>query len=360
MSLGLILPVSTACEAGLFAVEDAGGAGVVEALVAGDLDDGALGGEVALHDDEAAGGLERVRPRADDGLAGGFDGEGGFFGEGPAGDCRLGRMQKAFFHKPTGEDAGAAGGLVVAGDVLAAGGEVADEGGALGDAVEVEDVERDGELAGDGDEVQDGVGGAARRADGGDGVFERLAGEDLARGEAGAGEVHDHAAGGAAGFVLVRVHRGDAGEEHGRDAEELAGHGHGVGGELPAAGSGAGAGDGLDGFELRVGDAAGGVGADGLEDVLDGDVDEVGAGGFGGGFAVRADAQVAGRDAAAVEHEAGDVEAGEGHDGAGHVLVAAGDADDAVEEVAAGDEFDGVGDDFARDQAWPSCPGCPW
>ena len=59
---------------------------------------------------------------------------------------------------------------------------------------------------------------------------------------------------------------------------------------------------------------------------------------------------MAGGDAAAVEHEAGDVEAGEGHDGGGHVLVAAGDADEAVEGVAAGDEFDGVGDDFAGDE----------
>ncbi len=49
--------------AGVFGVEDAGGAGVVEALVAGDLDDAALGGEVAAEDDEAAGGFEGVRPR---------------------------------------------------------------------------------------------------------------------------------------------------------------------------------------------------------------------------------------------------------------------------------------------------------
>ena len=47
----------------LFVVEDAGGAGVVEALVAGDLDDAAFGREVAAQDDEAAGGLERLVPR---------------------------------------------------------------------------------------------------------------------------------------------------------------------------------------------------------------------------------------------------------------------------------------------------------
>ena len=92
-----------------------------------------------------------------------------------------------------------------------------------------------------------------------------------------------------------------------------------------------------------------GVGADGFEDLLDGDVDGLGGGGVGG-LVVGADVHVAGGDGAAVEHEAGDVEAGEGHDGGGHVFVAAGDADEAVEGVAAGDEFDAVGDDFAGDE----------
>ncbi len=167
--------------------------------------------------------------------------------------------------------------------------------------------------------------------------------------EAGAGEVHDEAAGLAAGFGFVRRHGGDAGELHGRDAEELAGHGHGVGGELAAAGSGAGTGGGFEGFELVVVDLSGGVGAHAFEDLKDGDL-------FGGAVGLR---ELAGSDGAAVEHEAGDVEAGEGHDGGGHVLVAAGDADEAVEGVAARDEFDGVGDDFAGDRARPSCPAVP-
>ena len=101
------------------------------------------------------------------------------------------------------------------------------------------------------------------------------------------------------GLVLFWRHGGDAGDLDGRDAEELAGHGHGVGGELAAAGSGAGAGCGFDGFELVVVDLAGGVRADAFEDVEDGDL-FVGAVGL---------AELAGRDGAAVEHEAGDVEA---------------------------------------------------
>ena len=49
--------------------------------MAGDLDDAAVGREVAAEDDEAAGGLERLVPVVDDGLAGCFDGGVGFFGE---------------------------------------------------------------------------------------------------------------------------------------------------------------------------------------------------------------------------------------------------------------------------------------
>ena len=80
-----------------------------------------------------------------------------------------------------GEETRAAGLLVVLRGVLAAGREVADEGRALGDVVEVVHGERDVELARDGDEVEHGVGAAAGGGDGGDGVLDGLAGEDFAR-----------------------------------------------------------------------------------------------------------------------------------------------------------------------------------
>jgi hypothetical protein len=175
--------------------------------------------------------------------------------------------------------------------------------------------------------MENGVGAAARGCDGGDGVIDGLAVDDLWGGEAGADQVHDEAASLARGFVFFRRHGGDAGELHGRDAEKLAGHGHGVGGELSAAGSGAGAGGGFESFEFVVVDLSGGVRAHAFEDLQDGDL-------FGGAVGLL---EMAGGDAAAVEHEAGDVEAGEGHDGGGHVLVAAGNADDAVKGVAASD-----------------------
>ena len=64
MSPALDLLVLDRAEAVLFGLEDAGRAGLLAALGAGDLDHGALGGEVAAHDRQAAFGLERVVERA--------------------------------------------------------------------------------------------------------------------------------------------------------------------------------------------------------------------------------------------------------------------------------------------------------
>ena len=89
-------------------------------------------------------------------------------------------VERPALDEALGEEARAAGVLVVLGGVLAAGGEVADEGGVLGDAVEVVHGEGDVELVRDGDEVEDGVGAAAGGGDGGDGVLDGLAGDDLA------------------------------------------------------------------------------------------------------------------------------------------------------------------------------------
>ena len=88
----------------------------------------------------------------------------------------------------------------------------------------------------------------------------------------------------------------------------------------------------------------GGVLADRLEDLLDRHV-----------LAVEA-ARV---DRAAVEHHAGDVEARERHDGAGIVLSQPLMQTMRVEEVAARDELDRVGDDLAADEAEVFIPLVP-
>jgi len=92
------------------------------------------------------------------------------------------------------------------------------------------------------------------------------------------------------------------------------------------------------------------VRAHAFEDVEDGDVFAAAVGLL----------EVAGRDAAPESMMPGMSRRAMAMMVAGHVLVAAGDADDAVEEVAAGYEFDGVGNDFAGDERGFHALRCPW
>ena len=183
--------------------------------------------------------------------------------------------------------------------------------------------------------MQDAVGRAARGADAGDRVFQRLAGDDLARPDV-LGEDVDHQLADFLGDrLLVVVFGRDHRRAAGADPQRLEGAGHRVGGELAAAGAGAGAGDALQLVQFLVGHVAGVVGADRLEDVEDGDVAAV---------------PVAGGDRAAVEQHRGHVEPGQRHRAAGDRLVAGAEGDDRVELVAARHQLDRVGDHLAADQ----------
>ncbi len=111
---------------------------------------------------------------------------------------------------------------------------------------------------------------------------------------------------------------------------------HRVSGVLAAARAGPRARDLLHLVQLVERDLARAIGADGFEDRDHGRV---------------ADALVRARiDRAVVEDHARPVEAAQGHRRARDRLVAADQADDAVEQVAAHDELDRVGDDLAADQ----------
>ena len=191
------------------------------------------------------------------------------------------------------------------------------------------------DLAGDREQVEHAVRRAAGAGDRGDRVLERVARQDLRRPDVVADELHHELARLARRLGLRRVRRRDAGEAARADAEEVDHDRHRVGGELAAARAGAGAGDRLERVHLLVGHRPGGARADRLEDVLDRHVAALVA---------------AGRDRAVVEDEAGDVEPRERHRAGGDRLVAADEADEAVEQVARDDELDRVGDHLARDQ----------
>ena len=128
------------------------------------------------------------------------------------------------------------------------------------------------------------------------------------------------------------MQRGNSVESRGADPEEVERGGHRVRGELPPARACARACGALELVQVIVAHLPDGVGADGLEDVLDCDV---------------APAETPRRDRAVVERETGKVEARERHDRGGNRLVAADEADEAVEEVPARHELDRVGDHLA-------------
>src|SRR5262249_26692438 len=141
-----------------------------------------------------------------------------------------------------GDDRDAARGIDVGGNVLSAGFDIHENGGAGQDGLEIVDGEGHFGFARHGQQMQHGIGGARGAGDSGDGVFECFSGADVARAEIVAHGVHNDAAAAHADvfFALVKLRYG--GGTHRGKANQLHDGGHGVGGELSAAGAGARAG----------------------------------------------------------------------------------------------------------------------
>ena len=107
-------------------------------------------------------------------------------------------------------------------------------------------------FVGDREQVQHGVGRAAGGRDGGDGVLERVARDDLTRPHAAPQHVHHHARRRAAPTpTLSSSVAGTLALPNGEMPRHLAHGGHRVGGELAAAGAGARAGLPLERVEVR-------------------------------------------------------------------------------------------------------------
>ena len=213
--------------------------------------------------------------------------------------------------------------------------EVGEERCLRGDFVEILQRERDTGIGGDREKMQHGVGGAAGRGDTGDGIVQRFACDDLFRANVFFQEAHHELAAIEGDFAFARIGGGNFVCAHRRNSEEGDRGGHGVGGELAAARAGAGTGFVFEFAELLDGHLAGSAGADGFEDVQNGDVAAV---------------VVSGENRAAVERKRRDIQARESHHGAGDGLIAAADRDDGVEGVGAHEKLDGIGDHFARNQ----------
>ena len=127
MSPASILPGLDRGEAVLLALEHPRRAGLALALGAGELDDGALGREVAAQDREPALGLERIGERAHDLLAVFLDRGGGLLADRPAADRDRVLVQDPGLGEAVEDQRHAAGAVEVGGDEAPAGLQVGEQ-----------------------------------------------------------------------------------------------------------------------------------------------------------------------------------------------------------------------------------------
>ena len=318
---------------GFGVVEADGSAGEAGVVHGGDFEDDAVGGDVAEADLDVGVGFEGLFQGGDEDLVlGDGRGVGEVFGEGLTSDGEAVAIEEAAVVEVLQEHGGAADAVEVAHGAEAAGGEVAEDGGFAADGLDVAEGEVDAGFEGEGEDVEDAVGRAAHGDEGGGGVDEGAAGEDVSRADVAFEEEADGLAD-AEAFGAFGVVDGGAGGGIGEgEADGFHGDAPGVegGGDAAAAGSGAGGADDLFGF-LEGHGAVGGAGGD-VVDIED-----------GGGFAFVA----AGHDGTSVDDEAWVVGAGEGHGEAGAIFVTVMQADDGVVAMGGADEFGAVGDDVA-------------
>ena len=244
-------------------------------------------------------------------------------------------MHEARVEQRLHDDGDAADAVDVGHHEPAEGLEVADVRDLAADAVEVVEGQVDLGLAGDGEQVEDGVGRSAQRHDDGDGVLEGRLGHDLAGGDALAQHADDGLARAVREAVSTSVHgrgRGTSGQAH---ADRLGDTGHRVGGVHASARALARTDRTLDAVDLLAGDLAGQAGADGLEGVDDRDVVAV---------------DLTGHGRAGVEEDTGQVESRRRHQHPRERLVAACEQHRAVEPLRHHHRLDRVRDDLAADQ----------
>ncbi|CQR33060.1 hypothetical protein THICB1_30021 [Thiomonas arsenitoxydans] len=334
---GLDLAGQNGFERALLVVEHARGAGHAGFFQPGDLGHAAVFGQIALEDGQVAVGVHRLVDGANHVLL--RAGLGGnvpeILGHSLAVDGDAVAMQYTGFKQNFHHLRNAASAVQIGGDISARGLHVAEHWGALANHLEVFDGKRHFGGMRNGQQMQHRVGRAARGHDHGSSVFQRLAGDDVARLQPGAHRGEQRLARIARGLHFFLMHIRHGGRVRQRHAHGLDGAGHGVGGVHAAAGAAGGHRALLDGVEIGIAHTPGGVFAHGLED--------------------RDDVQIlalvmARQNGAAIDENTRHIAAQHTDHGAGHVFVAAAHGDHAVHPLALHAGLDAVGNDFARHQ----------
>ena len=215
---------------------------------------------------------------------------------------------------------------------LACGTNVEQVVGATVQTIEVVGGHLDAKLAGNRGDVQQRVGGTGDGAVDHDEVLEGLLGHDVARAQVVLGEPHGLTAGLAGKLAQVRASCGQQGGTGEHKAQGLGGNLHGRGGAHKGAGAAAGACVVLGKLKLLAGDLAALVASRNRAELLQGQ--QIGAGIHD----------------TAGDNDGGDVDAAHGHEVRGQALIAAGNEDAGIERGGLGVDLDHVGDHVAAGQ----------
>ena len=299
------------------------------------LDHAAVRREVALEDGDAAGLAVGPVDRTDDLFVQVFSALQVFFHR-FAGAGHHGSVEQVFLRQLLHHRVDAAGQVEVFHKGVPGGGQVAQVRGAGGDGVRFVQTDGDPGLVGDGRQMQHRVGGAAQGHVDRFGVAEGGFGHDVAGADVLFDQLHDLHAGVLGQAQAGGIDRRDRAVARQGHADGLAQAVHGVRGVHAGAGPAGGAGVLFIVEHALFIQRAGFVRADGLEHVAQAGAPSV--------------LQVAGQHRPAGNEDGGDIEPRRGHQQAGHVLVAVGDHDQAVELVGDGHGLGGIRDQVAGDQ----------
>ena len=151
--------------------------------------------------------------------------------------------------------------------IAPAGLQIGDVGGAPKDLADIVQIKFDADLVGHCRQMEPGIGRAAGGGNDGRGIFERLAGDDVARAQIAAHEVHHCAARGFGEGVARVIGRRRARRAGQCQTDRLGDAGHRVGGELATARAGRRTGDAFELMQLVIGKLADAVRPDRLEDI---------------------------------------------------------------------------------------------
>ena len=177
-------------------------------------------------------------------------------------------------------------------------------------------------------QVEHGIGGAPHGHDHANGVLERLTGHQVPGCDPLGDGLHQHLGRGGGAVRFLEVFRRHGAAERQAHAHGLKGGGHGVGGEHAPATACPGAGFLLHRQQLGIRDVARCVLTHRLEGADHGEI---------------LASVAAGLDGSPVHKDRGNVEAGHGDHGAGHVLVTASDGQETVHALSVAGGLDAVG-----------------